>query len=91
MVKKDDGGEVFYRRIGNSSQTLGMEEFAKYRDQRFKGDPPKRTEPKLKIGKATKKVGKKLKDFREILAEVDKDAARYVLASINSTAFYFYW
>lgn len=79
------GSEVFYRRLNNSSQTLGMEEFAKYRDQRFKGDPPVRVEPKLKLGKTASKSGKKkLTDFREILAETEKHPNRtyFVLKSI---------
>ncbi len=84
FVKKD-GAEVFYRRLNNSSQTLGMEEFAKYRDSRFKGDPPVRVEPKLKLGKSAKKSGKKkLIDFRDILAEIEThpNQTYFVLKSI---------
>lgn len=84
FVKKDKA-EIFYRRLNNSSQTLGMEEFAKYRDSRFKGDPPARIEPKLKIGKTASKSGKKkLTDFRAILAEIDThpNQTYFVLKSI---------
>lgn len=82
---KKDGSEVFYRRLNNSSQTLGMEEFAKYRDQRFKGDIPRPVELKLLIGKGSNNAGKKkLTDFREILEETKKHPNRtyFVLKSI---------
>ncbi len=84
MVSKQDGTKVFYRRIANSSETLDMIEFAKYRDQRFKGDPPARKEPRLKIASAKKTESKKLKEFRDILAEVAKHPSRtyFVLKSI---------
>ncbi|MEZ6081636.1 MAG: ATP-binding protein [Pirellulaceae bacterium] len=84
LVTKEDGTQVFYRRIGNSSQSLDMIEFAKYRDQRFKGDPPARKEPKLKIAASGKKETKKLKDFREVLGEISKHPNRtyFVLKSI---------
>lgn len=76
--------DEFYRRIGNSSQSLNKNEFAKYRDQRFKGEPPARKEPKLKIGVPQRAEGKKLKDFRDILSEVTKHPNRtyFVLKSI---------
>ncbi|MFN7874411.1 MAG: Eco57I restriction-modification methylase domain-containing protein [Pirellula sp.] len=76
--------DEFYRRIGNSSQSLSKMEFAKYRDQRFKGEPPPRKEPKLKVGARQKADGKKLKEFRDILAEVAKHPNRtyFVLKSI---------
>jgi hypothetical protein len=74
----------FYRRIGNSTHSLNMIEFAKYRDQRFKGDPPARKEPKLRISSAKKTETKKLKEFRNILSEVAKHPNRtyFVLKSI---------
>jgi hypothetical protein len=70
IVTKPDKSTVFYRRIGNSTHQLDMMEFAKYRDQRFKGEPPSRKEPKLKISSAKKPESKKLKEFRDILSEV---------------------
>jgi hypothetical protein len=76
--------DEFYRRIGNSSQSLNKIEFAKYRDQRFKGEPPARKEPRLKVSSRQKADGKKLKEFRDILAEVAKHPNRtyFVLKSI---------
>ena len=84
FVVKPDGTKVFYRRIGNATQQLDMMEFAKYRDQRFKGEPPARKEPKLKIGVPPRTEGKKLKEFRDILSEVAKHPNRtyFVLKSI---------
>ena len=84
MVTKPDGTGIFHRRIGNATQQLDMLEFAKYRDQRFKGDPPARKEPKLKIASAKKAESKKLKEFRDILADVAKHPNRtyFVLKSI---------
>lgn len=83
LVTKD-GAETFYRRIGNSSQSLTMTEFAKYRDQRFKGDPPARKEPQFNLGDSQKTPTRKLKDFRDILADVEQHPNRtyFVLKSI---------
>lgn len=84
FVNKPDGTNVFYRRIGNATQQLDMMEFAKYRDQRFKGEPSTRKQPKLKLAAPQKSEGKKLKDFRDVLAEVSQHPNRtyFVLKSI---------
>ncbi len=81
---KEGGNDVFYRRLNNSSQKLDMPDYGKYLDQRFKSDPPRRMEPKLLPSNAAKKTAKTLKDFREILGEVEKHPNRtyFVLKSI---------
>jgi hypothetical protein len=84
FVSKPDGSKFFYCRIGNATQHLDMLDFAKYRDQYFKGGARARKEPKLTLGTQQRAGGKKLRDFREVLAEVAKHPNRtyFVLKSI---------